>query len=408
MEKPIIFLSFIAVAALLALFAQGTRIILERGRLRLTLRRFLPWLLWAAMVATVVLVTLFAAFGGLLHLDSRAGAFFGDAGGSRVPTAAPEAPRAPSEAPEEEREREYLLSFETGDGDPMPAYAAKAGASVSLPRLPDEKGRRFTGWYADRALTEPIQSVTMDASKTVYAGWLPTLDTTEHRAYMLGYANGDFRPGEGISRAETLVMFARLLEEPAAPGGEESRFSDIRDGAWYAEVLRDMERYSIIRGYPEGDFRPDAHISRAEFVSICVRLAEKKEDAEKAAEAAGRAGAADESGAARVLADCPAGHWAYGVLKEAAERGWFEAYARGGPVFAPDERITRAEAVTIVNRMLSRRADEAYIRAHGLAGFRDVPPDTWAYLDIMEASRDHGFEIVDGSERWSLSLGGGR
>jgi uncharacterized repeat protein (TIGR02543 family) len=402
MEELIRFFFFLSAAALLALFAQGTRILLAKGRLRFALRRLLPWLLWAAPVAVLVLVTVFIAFSDLMRTDTRAGLFTGGAEGPRVPVSTPErTPAQPRDDEAGEKDTVYPLSFETGaDGAPLPAHTAEAGAEVTLPRLQDQKGRRFTGWYADRDLTEPIESVTMDAPKTVYAGWLPTLDTATHRAYMLGYPDGAFRPEAGLSRAETLVLFTRLLEEPLSSAPAESRFADVRADSRYAAVLRGMERYGIIRGYPDGSFLPDADISRAEFVSVCIRLAEKKaatgEDVFPSREASPETVRAREA----LLADLPASHWSRAIIADAAARGWLDACASSGPAFAPDGRVTRAEAVTIVNRMLSRRADTIYIRTHALAGFRDVPPDFWAYADIMESACEHGFAIENGEERW--------
>jgi uncharacterized repeat protein (TIGR02543 family) len=346
------------------------------------------------------------------------------------------APGAPGAAPGTGGDG-YTLSFDTGEdgGAPPPVYAG-AGSTVALPSLPDRDGLRFTGWYADPDLTEPVTEIVMDGERTVYAGFLPAPGPAEHRAYMLGYPDGDFRPDEGISRAETVVMFTRLLGETPEPGTGAGRFTDIRGSAWYADVLAGMGKYNIVEGYPDGGFRPDSDISRAEFISVCLRLAEKREAGERDAAGAGAGdeagarigtGSGDEAGArigtgpgdgagartetgdaaAGLLSAVPAGHWARGAVADAARRGWLDACAEGGPVFAPDGRITRAEAVTVINRMLLRRADAGYIGSHSLTGFRDVPPGYWAYGDIMEASHDHAFTVEDGEERWS-PLSGGR
>jgi hypothetical protein len=323
------------------------------------------------------------ALGNLARGDGRAVLFFGPDAGDRAAVPMPEgAPGAPGAVPGAGG-NEYTLSFDTGeDGEPAPPVYAGAGSSVTLPALPDRDG-------------------------------LPTPGYAEHRAYMLGYPDGDFRPDEGISRAETVVMFTRLLEETPDPEAPPGRFSDIRGSAWYADVLGSMEKYSIVKGYPNGEFRPDSDISRAEFVSVCLRLAEKKEDGAAPAgngtgdEAGALTGTGDGAGArpgdaaAGLLSAVPQGHWARGAIGDAARRGWLDACAEGGPVFAPDGRITRAEAVTVINRMLLRRADMGYIRSHSLTGFRDVPPGHWAYGDITEASHDHAFTIEDGEERWS-------
>jgi uncharacterized repeat protein (TIGR02543 family) len=400
MENLIVFICFMGAAALLALFAQGTMLLLAKAGLRPTLRRLIPWILWAATVASVVLVTVFVAFGDLFRSETRGGPFFGIAErGARAPVAAPE--RKPARAAGADAQREHPLFFETGEGgEPMPARAVKEGTTVVLPDPPAQKGLRFAGWYADRERTVPVSEVRVDGAVTVYAGWLPAQNAAEHRAYMRCDANGDFRPEEGLSRAETLVMLARLPEEPPAPVPETGRFADVREGAWYAEVLYTMVRSGITEGYPGGEFRPERDISRAEFVSVCIRLAEKKEAAEASAGAARGAPARSFEAAQKILPCVPEGHWARPLIKDAAERGWLDACARGGPAFLPDEPVTRAEAATVLNRMLMRRADEAYIRSRGIKGFRDVPRGHWAYPDIMEAALSHGFAVENGEEIW--------
>lgn len=194
-----------------------------------------------------------------------------------------------------------------------------------------------------------------------------------------------------MTRSEAAAIFARLL---AAKDGDalydnvHCSFSDVPKRAWYAGYVKYLETFDVLSGYVDGTFRPDSPITRAEFVTISVRFYRAygiriTEEAEKLA-----------------FSDVSRRHWAAGYIDEAAVNGWVLGYGDG--TFAPDKPITRAEVVTIVNRVLSREADRAYIAANtgSVRTFPDVPGRHWAYYDVMEAANAHRSPVQEGAERW--------
>lgn len=216
------------------------------------------------------------------------------------------------------------------------------------------------------------------------------VETEEHTAYIVGYPDGTFGPERNMTRSEAVAIFARLL---AAKNGDilydnvHCSFSDVSGKAWYAGAVKYLETFGILSGYEDGTFRPDAPITRAEFVAISVRFyeaygIETAEEAEKL-----------------VFTDVRTGYWAEDYINEASSNGWIVGYGNGK--FGPDNNITRAEVVTIVGRVLGREADKDYIAANSgsVKTFPDVPNTHWAYYAVLEAANGHTTN-VDGAERW--------
>ena len=225
----------------------------------------------------------------------------------------------------------------------------------------------------------PTPAKVASPQETGVADWLITDD---HIAYLSGYDSDGvktIRPTGNITRAEVAMIFYRLLldKNPAA----EKNFTDVKDGAWYATAVRVLASKGIISGYAGGDFRPNDQITRAEFAAIATRFAK----------AVG--GKVD-------FVDVKTGHWAYSNIATAAKYGWVNGYSDGS--FAPSGKITRAEVATIVNHMLGRVADEAYIKANPgkIANFTDLQSGKWYYLDMVEAANAHSFETLNGAEAW--------
>jgi hypothetical protein len=146
-----------------------------------------------------------------------------------------------------------------------------------------------------------------------------------------------------------------------------------------------MEQYGIIKGYPDGSFRPEAPITRAEFASIATRFDSLV------------------TGKPNIFSDVPETHWARECISFAAAKGWIGDCPDG--TFKPQNYITRAEVVTLVNRMLERNCDKSYVRINSdsLRQYVDLAPDYWAYYDILETSNGHNYEKISNSETW-LSL----
>lgn len=206
------------------------------------------------------------------------------------------------------------------------------------------------------------------------------LNTRKHIAFMKGYADSTFKPEGSITRAEVAQMFYNLLLDQNIP--TTVRFEDVPDSAWYADAVHALASLGMIGGTGNGRFEPDRAITRAEFSAIATRFAK-------------------QTTAARTsFADVPETHWAYQYINVAAAYGWVSGY--GGNLFGPNDQITRAQAATMVNRMLGRLCDKAAIDRGEGRSFPDVTDAHWAWYQIGEAATEHGFTISEDylSEIW--------
>ena len=200
------------------------------------------------------------------------------------------------------------------------------------------------------------------------------LNKEDHKAYMFGYPDWTFLPNNKMTRAEVTAMFARLLKNyPSTNVKYNLPYSDVFEGDWYYPAVGFMTENNIIKGYEDGTFRPNAPITRAEFATIASKFDEIL------------------GGDVKGFYDVPASHWALKYINSAYERGWVTGYEDGS--FRPDRNITRAEVVTVTNKMLIRYADVDYVRAHRdlLINFKDLDESHWAYFNIMEATHGHDF-----------------
>ena len=217
------------------------------------------------------------------------------------------------------------------------------------------------------------------------------VESEYHGAYVVGYTDGTFGPDRDMTRSEAATIFARLLaqrngERITAP--TKTTFPDVPTNAWYAGYVSYLARYGIAVGYTDGLFHGDEPITRAEFTAMAVRLFDTYGDGDPAI-------MEEYSG----FWDVSPGHWAAGYIADAARYGWVVGYGDG--TFHADDEITRAEVVTIVNRLLGREADQEYIADHprGLVLFPDVSKSYWAYYDILEAANGHTASMQD-AETW--------
>ena len=208
-----------------------------------------------------------------------------------------------------------------------------------------------------------------------------TLDRYNHFAYVHGYPDHSFRPEGTITRGEMTAIFRRLLDQGIFSGGNGTQFRDVRAGDWYASDVSRLSSLGVIAGYPDGTFRPNASVTRAEFANVASKFVNAKSGQ----------GFNDLNG-----------HWAQGAIEKLRSAGWVTGYGDGS--FRPDAVITRAEVVSITNRMLERSADANYVRNNrgSLIQYTDLPTGHWAYLPIMEASNAHDYtRNADGSETWT-------
>ena len=271
----------------------------------------------------------------------------------------------------------YTLHYESNGGTAYKDERYSSGTKVTLDKTPTRESYTFTGWYADKALTQKITSVTMNSDKTVYAGWEATgvpdkLNGDDHFAYVIGYPDGKVHPKGNISRAETATIFFRLLKADIRDGNltADNGFSDVADGQWHNKAISTMAKLGIVKGRRADSFDPDASITRAEFAAICARFNTKP---------------VENSGSFSDIS----GHWAENEIERAAAFGWISGYPDG--TFRPDARITRAEAMTMINRVLCRMPQSKSDLLDSMVTWPDNKPSDWHYLAVQEATNSHDF-----------------
>ena len=211
------------------------------------------------------------------------------------------------------------------------------------------------------------------------------LNTDDHFAYIVGYGNGEVRPQNNITRAEVATIFFRLLTDDVRDENltKTNRYSDVAATSWYNTAVSTLSFMGIITGYPDGTFRPNAAITRAEFAAIAARF--------------------DSNGdkTAAKFSDI-ANHWAKGEISIAYNNGWITGYPNG--TFGPQRDITRAEAMTLVNRVLDRQPETEDDLLPNMTVWTDnANPKAWYYLAVQEATNSHYYEFKTNSqyEKWT-------
>lgn len=250
--------------------------------------------------------------------------------------------------------------------------------SYSVTSVPKKK---FSGYVRSVASTQ--LPVTVKDDDTIYVIYreksssssdsssnTPALNLDDHIAYIIGYEDGTVRPNENISRAEVVTIFFRLLQADVRDGNltAVNTFSDVNEGQWFNKAVSTMAKLGIIEGRSDEVFDPNAMITRAEFAAICARFDTSQPQGESS------------------FADI-AGHWAEAEIKRATALGWVIGY--GDENFHPDQPITRAEAVTIINRVLCRIPEDEDDLLDGMNIWPDNQPGMWYYLDVQEATNSH-------------------
>ena len=271
----------------------------------------------------------------------------------------------------------YTLHYESNGGTAYKDERYSSGTKVTLDKTPTRESYTFTGWYADKELTQKISSIKMTSEKTVYAGWKAStvpdmLNGDDHYAYVVGYSDGTVRPNANISRAEVATIFFRLLKKEVRDGNltTENIFADVTNGQWHNKAISTMAKLGIVKGRRADSFDPDASITRAEFAAICARFNTKP---------------VENSGSFSDIS----GHWAENEIERAAAFGWISGYPDG--TFHPDARITRAEAMTMINRVLCRMPQSESDLLDSMVTWPDNKPSDWHYLAVQEATNSHDF-----------------
>lgn len=308
-------------------------------------------------------------------------------------------------------EQRVTLSYEPNDAElgsvssALETVAAVKGTAKGSTAQP-KSGARFDGWYsadgtllskeltfvptkgdgavwqgttyyayfsAKRSPSTPSTPAKPDETKPTLAPIPEMLNGEDHYAYLLGYEDGTVRPNGSISRAEVATVLFRLLKDDVRMQNltKDNAYSDVSDTAWYAAAVSTLSKMGVISGYPDGTFRPNAPITRAEFAAMIARFDETAKSA-----------------------DTPftdiSGHWAENAIGKAYSNGWVEGSSK--TVFSPESNLTRAETATLLNRVLHRLPEkESDLLANQIA-WPDNPETFWGYLAIQEATNSHEYE----------------
>lgn len=212
---------------------------------------------------------------------------------------------------------------------------------------------------------------------------VPALFTDNHYAYIVGGPDGTVRPNDSMTRAGVATIFFRLLKDSVRDANllTGCTYTDVPDGHWANTAISTMTGLDIVRGYDAAAFGPGDPITRAQFAAICARFDTGK------------------SNGSRTFSDIE-GHWAKAYIERAAELGWISGFQDG--TFRPDAYITRAQAVTMINRMLNRVPEDPSDLLPGMNVWPDCGPGDWFYLAIQEATNSHDYRRKAGSyETWT-------
>ena len=278
-------------------------------------------------------------------------------------------------------------------------------ADVAIRPVPTKEGYTFTGWKIGTADAEnfkmPAHDVTIEGTfaKNSSGGHhhrrptvtipddVPTgLNGDDHYAYIVGYPNGNVEPNGNITRAEVATIFFRLLTEKVrtANSTQSNSLSDVSRGQWFNHAISTLSSMGIVKGNPDGTFDPDAPITRAEFAAIAARFDDKNTN--------------NTSNFSDI-----ASHWAKDEIGVAANKGWINGYPDS--TFRPDQYITRAEAMTLVNRVLNRLPEKSEDLLDDMIKWPDnADASVWYYLAVQEATNSHDYSDksdADKYEKWT-------
>ena len=276
-------------------------------------------------------------------------------------------------------------------------------SDVVIRDVPTKEGYTFSGWKIGTADAEnfkmPAHDVTIEGTfaKNSSGGHhhrrptvtipdkVPTgLNGNDHYAYIVGYPDKTVRPQNGITRAEVATIFFRLLTDETrnANSTKSNSYSDVAAGAWYNHAVSTLSAMGIVKGDSDGKFNPNAPITRAEFAAIAARFDDKANST-----------TADFSDIVS--------HWAKNEISAASNNGWINGYPDG--TFRPDNKITRAEAMTLVNRVLKRLPETAEDLHDDMIKWSDNSDvSQWFYLAVQEATNSHYYKAKENQfEKWS-------
>ena len=286
-------------------------------------------------------------------------------------------------------EDKVTLTFVTNGGSTVSPVTTDKGTVVNInDYITLREGYTFEGWYLDESLTTPVDTLTLNVDTTVYAKWSqtprPSQLTDEHYAYIIGRTDGLVHPAANITRAEVATIFFRLLTAQVRDGNltKENQFDDVNEDDWFCAAVSTLEDLGIINGRTDTTFVPNAFITRAEYAAIASRFSDVVYN--------GKSKFSDI-----------ANHWAEGEINEASHVGWIIG---DGGKFRPDDYITRAEAMTLTNRVLKRIPEVTDDLLDNMVKWPDNMDTTmWYYLAVQEATNSHDYKLKADNvhEKWT-------
>ncbi|MCF2671238.1 S-layer homology domain-containing protein [Butyricicoccus pullicaecorum] len=254
---------------------------------------------------------------------------------------------------------------------------ASAGTYVNHVEISQPKQDNTTEKIAeDDAEAVVVRDRHTTSPETPVAPGKPVLNTEDHVAYIIGYPDGTVRPGNHITRAEVASIFFRLLTDESRTEfwSRSNDYSDVSAEKWYNNPISTLSNADIISGYPDGTFRPNAPITRAEFATIAARFSEVVYNGGNS------------------FTDVPENHWAARFISMAEHLGWITGYPDGS--FRPNQAITRAESMTLINRVLERAVEEEHMLSDMLK-WVDNTSGAWYYEAVQEATNSHTYARTD-------------
>ena len=218
---------------------------------------------------------------------------------------------------------------------------------------------------------------------------LEVLNKEDHFNYIIGTPEGLSLPTANVTRAEVATIFFRLMTDDARAKFDslDNNFSDVAKGQWYNRAISTLANAGIIKGDPAGTYRPGDPITRAEMATIIARFGDFKEGG-------------------KTFNDI-SGHWAQKYIELAASNGWINGNPDG--TFKPNNNITRAETVAMINRVLDRQTKDVsdLLPVSQMTNWSDnMDTAKWYYRDMQEATNNHKAERVGNSEyeKWTEKL----
>ena len=292
-------------------------------------------------------------------------------------------------------ENRNTLTIVVGDDIENITSEHTSGSTINTSEIqkPSRAGYIFDGFYYDPEFENPVgETITMNDDTTIYVKWIAVgteiLEMEKHYAYIIGYPTDDGRelvmPENNITREEVATIFYRLLKpEPrSALHSLTNDFNDVDASRWSNEAISTVANGGYIVGYDDGSFKPADPITRAEFVTIAARLF----------------GAGETIEGTDQFSDV-SGHWAEDYINFAVDNDWIDGYDDG--TLKPDQFITRAEVMRIINNMLNRHVDAEGI-VDAAKTWDDNSPSAWYYYDVIEATNAHIYMRDEGetTETW--------